>query len=43
MAMKIIPIEKKEKALGFFRQRPVASFTETAKRTGVHRVTLYHW
>lgn len=41
--MKIIPFEKKEQVLAFFTQRPVPSFTEIAKQTGVNRVTIYHW
>ena len=41
--MKIIPIEQKEKVLACFRQKPVPSFTEISKQTGVHRVTIYHW
>lgn len=41
--MKVIPIGKEEKALGFFRQSPATSFTETAELTGVYHVTLNHW
>jgi hypothetical protein len=41
--MKVIPIGKEEKALGFFRQSPATSFTETAELTGVYHVPLNHW
>jgi len=41
--MEIIPVEQKGKVLACFRQKPVPSFTEISKQTGVHRVTIYHW